>query len=141
MKGVERITVSLQEKTYQQLEKIIEKENWSNRSQVINHLINMAANEIQAKQNNIVVAGSLTLFYQESKREIHKKVVKLQRENIEQIISSNRILLENGCVMEILVLQGYTNKLMQIKKDFITIKGVDVGRIALTRTKLPPIES
>lgn len=142
MKKVKRITVSLKEKNYRQLEKIIDKGNWSNRSQVINHLIDQDYNQSEIKENDhVVMAGSLTLFYEDSLREIHDKVMHIQRQNIEEVISSNRLLLENGYVMEILVLQGNVQKLQQIKQKFVVIKGVEVANLALTRTILPPIKS
>lgn len=142
MKKVKRITVSLKEKNYRRLEEIIEKGNWSNRSQAINHLISQNYNQSEIKENDhVVMAGSLTLFYEDSQREIHDKVVQIQRQNIEEVISSNRLLLENGYVMEILVLQGSIEKLQHIKRKFVIIKGVEVADLALTRTILPPIKS
>lgn len=142
MTKVKRITVSLKEKNYRQLEEIIKRGKWSNRSQVINHLINGEFTHSEITQNeNVVMAGSLTLFYEDSQREIHDKVVQIQRQNIEEVISSNRLLLENGYVMEILVLQGSIKKLQHIKQKFVTIKGVEVADLALTSTILPPIKS
>ncbi len=141
MKGVERITISIPDKVFAQLENLVKVGSWKNRSQVISHLINNAYDEDQTLYSNSVMSGSLTLFYRESKREIHDKVVNIQRANINEIISSNRVLLEDGYVMEILVIQGHFQSLNQIKQDFITIKGVEVGKLALTSAVLPPVES
>jgi len=141
MKGVERITISIPDKVFMQLEKLMEAGSWKNRSQVISHLIQKAYDKEQVQHSNSVLAGSLTLFYRDSQREIHENVANIQRENINEIISSNRVLLEDGYVMEILVIQGHMHKLTQIKQDFITIKGVEVGKLALTSSILPPVES
>ncbi|WP_299535421.1 hypothetical protein [Ulvibacterium sp.] len=140
MKGVERITISIQDKVFRQLEKLMKSGKWKKRSQVISHLIQKAYDEMQSHKGNMVMAGSLTLFYRESQREIHETVATIQRENINEIISSNRVLLEDGYVMEILVVQGHVKKLFLIKQNFITIKGVEVGKLALTSSILPPVE-
>ena len=139
--GVKRVSISLPEKTFDQLEEIIERGEWNNRSQVIAHLIRNEYISYLANQSNTIMAGSITLFYNEVQREILNNVFRVQRENIDEVISANRILLENNHVMEILVVQGYVQKLEKIQNEFLKIKGVKAGKLVLTSIILPPIQS
>ncbi len=141
MKGVTRVTVSIPEDTYEELEKLIELGKWKNRSQIITQLINDEYIQQATEQQDSIMAGSLTLFYDESQREILEKVTQIQRENIDQVISSNRILLENNHIMEILLVQGKVRKLKEIQNQLLSTKGVKSGKLALTNIILPPIQS
>ncbi len=141
MIGVTRLSVSLPDRTYDQLEEIIIKGKWKSRSQVIAQLVRAEYIELSSKQTNSIMAGSITLFYSEDHREILTHVSRIQRDNINEVISSNRILLEHNHVMEVLVVQGHISKLEQIQQQFLNIKGVETGKLTLTNTILPPIHT
>lgn len=142
MKGVTRVTISLPDQAYAQLQEIIDVGKWKNRSQVITQLVRDEYVQLTAtQQGNPIMAGSITLFYNESQREILNHVSQVQRENVNEVISSNKILLENDHVMEILVVQGYVQKLKEIQCQLLNIKGVEVGKLTLTNVVLPPIQS
>lgn len=141
MKGVTRVTVSLPDNTYEQLEQLIESGNWKNRSQVISQLVRDEYLQQLSKVSDSIMAGSITLFYDESQREILTNVCQVQRENINEVISSNRVLLENNHIMEIMVVQGHVSKLVDIQQQLLNIKGVEAGKLALTSVILPPIQS
>jgi len=141
MKGVTRITISLPDKTYEQLEDIISAGEWKNRSQIITQLVRDEFISVTSKQSNSIMAGSITLFYDESQRDVLPNVAQVQRENINEVISSHRVLLENNHMMEILVVQGHVKKLEEIQNRFLNIKGVEAGKLVLTATILPPIHS
>jgi CopG family nickel-responsive transcriptional regulator len=141
MAGVTRVTVSIPDDSYCQLESIITAGKWNNRSQAIAQLIRDEYLEISAKRKKAIMAGSITLFYNEAQREILPNVAEVQRENINEVISTNRVLLENNHVMEILVVQGFVDKLEEIQQQFLKIKGVVAGKLVLTSIILPPIHS
>lgn len=141
MQGVKRVTISLPDKTYGQLETIIDAGNWKNRSQAITQLIRDEYIHISSKEHACIMAGSITIFYDESQREILSKVANVERTNINEVISTHRVMLEDYHIMEILVVQGYVTKLEEIQNAFLNIKGVEAGKLVLTGTILPPIHT
>jgi len=141
MANVHRLTVSIPEKTFNQLEEIMSTGEWKNRSQVISSLVRNEYSNLTAKRTDDLMAGSITLFYREDQREILTKVSQTQRENIEEVISTNRVLLEDNYIMELIVVQGRIKKLEEIKKQFLQIKGVETGNLTLTSIILPPIQT
>lgn len=141
MIGVQRLTISLTDKTFEQLEEIVKNGEWKNRSQIISSLIRNEFLNLKSKNGDDLMAGSITLFYREDQREILTKVSQIQRANIEEVISTNRVLLEDNYIMELIVVQGRINKLEEIKKQFLQIKGVETGNLTLTSIVLPPIQS
>ncbi|MCD8260229.1 MAG: CopG family ribbon-helix-helix protein [Bacteroides sp.] len=141
MIGVKRFTVSLPDKTFGQLEEIMNISEWPNRSQVISSLIRNEYLYLASLKNDELVAGSITLFYREDQRELLTKVSGIQRENIKEVINTTRILLEDNFIMEIIVVQGKVRRLEEIKKQFLQIKGVETGNLTLTTRILLPIQS
>ncbi|MCD8166598.1 MAG: hypothetical protein LUE93_11095 [Bacteroides sp.] len=141
MIGVKRFTVSLPDQTFGQLEEIMDISEWQNRSQVIASLIRNEYLYLASLKNDELVAGSITLFYREDQRELLTKVSRIQWENIEEVINTTRVLLEDNFIMEIIVVQGKVRRLEEIKKQFLQIKGVETGNLPLTTRILPPIQS
>lgn len=141
MKGVKRVSISLPDETFEHLEEMISKKNWNNRSQAITQLVRDAHLEVSSEDNDSVMAGSITLFYEETQREVFNNVAQIQRNNVEEVISANRVLLENNHIMEILVVQGQVKKLLQIQQQFLNVKGVESGKLVLTNLILPPVHS
>jgi len=141
MIGVQRLTISLPDKTFDQLEEIMSSGEWKNRSQLISSLVRNEFINLTSNRSDDLMAGSITLFYREDQREILTKVSQIQRENIEEVISTTRVLLEDYYIMELIVVQGRIKKLEEIKKQFLQIKGVETGNLTLTSIILPPIQT
>lgn len=140
MTGVQRVSISLPNNTLEQLEKIMSTGKWKNRSQIISSLIRNEYIRLTSLKSGDLMAGSITLFYREDQRELLTKVFQIQRENIKEVISTTRVLLEDNYIMELIVVQGKVKKLEEIKKQFLQIKGVEAGNLTLTNILLPPIQ-
>jgi len=141
MKGVQRLTISLPDKTFEQLEEIMSSGDWKNRSQIISSLVRNEYIKLTAQNSDDLMSGSITLFYREDQRDILTKVSQIQRENIEEVISTTRVLLEDNYIMELIVVQGRIIKLEEIKKQFLQIKGIETGNLTLSSIILPPIQT
>lgn len=140
-KGVQRLTISLPDNTFGQLEELVGFGEWKNRSQVISSLVRNEYISQKAKRTNDLMAGSITIFYREDQREILNNVSQIQRNNIDEVISTTRVLLEDNHIMELIVVQGRIKKLEEIKKQLLQIKGVETGNLTLTSVILPPIQT
>lgn len=136
---VQRISVSLPESVFQELDKLVERRGFESRSQAIAEMIQKSASEHSEDLGDAIMAGTITLFYNESKPGLWENLARIERENVDEVISSQHVLLEKNHVMEVLLVQGPASKLKKISDQLITCKGIFSGRLTLTSTLMPPI--
>ncbi len=137
--GVQRISVSLKDSVFRALDKLVDERGFTNRSQAIAEMINLSLIEHAEEQGNKIMAGTITIFYDSSKPGLLEQLAKIERQNIDEVISSQHVMLEKEHKMEVLLVQGPANTLKIIANQLITCKGVLSGRLVLTSTILPPI--
>lgn len=134
-----RISVSLRESTSKALDELVCSRGFDNRSQAVSEMIHKSVMEHNEEWGESVMAGTITLFYDETTTGVKKEIAVIQRENIGEVISSQHVLLENNHTMEVIVLQGPARKLKEISDRLITCRGVKSGNLSLTSSLLPPI--
>lgn len=134
-----RISVSLPPQLAEALDKMIRERGFHNRSQAIADMIQQQLNEHQQEKSDAVMAGTITLIYNAVKPELLQKLTRIQREHIQECISSQRIQLEGDYVMEVVLVQGHVQQLRDITDRLITCKGVNFGRLTLTDKLIPQV--
>lgn len=134
-----RISVSLPPLLAEALDKMIRERGFHNRSQAIAEMIQQQLIEHQQEKSDTVMAGTITLIYDAAKPELLQKLTRIQREHIEECISSQRIQLEGDYVMEVVLVQGHVQRLREITDRLITCKGVSFGRLTLTDKLIPQV--
>lgn len=139
--SVQRITISLPDDVYQQFEQMMEERGFSNRSQAIAEILNQHISDYYSFKGNRVMAGTLTLLYDHRKPGLTQQLADISHQHIQEVISSFRVLLENQHTMDVILMQGPANVLRAITNRFLACKGVQAGRLNLTRTVMPPIHS
>ncbi|MBU0944135.1 MAG: ribbon-helix-helix protein, CopG family [Proteobacteria bacterium] len=136
---VHRISVSLPEKLTRELDQMVTEGGYLNRSQAIAHMIRNTLLEHYQRQGTQVMAGAMTLVYDEARPNLRANLVRIQRKYIDSVISSLNVLLENDFSLEVLQVQGPVNRLNKIVKEIRACKGVESCKLALTSTVIPPI--
>ena len=136
---VKRISISLPESIYRQLDGLVDRRGFQSRSQAISEMISSSLAEMEDGKSDKVMAGTLTLFYNTGQGNIRKEMATLQHTHIDEVISSLHVQLENHHVMEVMLLQGPASRLENIANEFITLKGVRTGKLVLVSHILPPL--
>ncbi len=139
--SLRRITISMPEDTFLALDRIVTERGFDSRSQAIVEMIHQQAAEHLGKIGTQVMAGTLTMIYDESKSTLLKDLSRVCREHITEVISSQHILLEDDHVLEVLLMQGPANTLRQIANELVTCKGVKSTHLTLTPHLLPPLHA
>jgi CopG family transcriptional regulator, nickel-responsive regulator len=139
--SLRRITISMPEDTFLALDRIVTERGFDSRSQAIVEMIHQQAAEHLGKIGTQVMAGTLTMIYDESKSSLLKDLSRVCREHITEVISSQHILLEDDHVLEVLLMQGPANTLRQIANELVTCKGVKSTHLTLTPHLLPPLHA
>ena len=136
---VERISISLPPPLARRLDELVEVRGFENRSQAIREMINRQVSAHHEREGDQVMAGTITIFYDESKPALPRRLAQVQRRFIDEVISSQHVLLVYEHTMEVLLVQGPARVLHQIVDELVSCKGVTTGGLTLSTTVLPPI--
>lgn len=133
-----RISITLPESTLNALDQNIVDQHYESRSQAIVDMINRHLIADQAMRNEVMV-GTLTLLYDVSLKALRSQLVDLQQQHLSQVISSLHIQLNDEKVLQVMLMQGYSQDLKLISEQFIALKGVIKGHMELMDAVMPPI--
>lgn len=139
--ALRRVTISMPEDTFQALDRLVTERGFGSRSQAISEMIHQQAAEHLGKTGSRIMAGTLTMIYDESKSSLLRDLSRVCREHIAEVISSQHILLEDDHVLEVMLMQGPANTLRQIANELVTCKGVKSTHLALTPHLLPQLHA
>jgi CopG family nickel-responsive transcriptional regulator len=139
--GVKRITVSMPDETYQALDRLVQQRGFDNRSQAVSEMIHQHAAQHLEKIGTEVMAGTLTVVYDESKSALLRDLSRIFREHIAEVISSQHVLLEDDHVLEVILMQGPARTLREIANKLVTCKGVKTAQLTLTPHLIPPLHA
>ena len=129
---VTRFGISIEQELLEALDEYVKENNFSNRSQAIRQLISRNIVEHKWMCNN-KVAGSITLIYDPHKREILNQIATIEEEFFAEIMSSQRFMLEKNKCFEIIAVKGIANQLTALSDKLITIKGINHGKLSMSR--------
>ena len=129
--SVKRFGVSLEEDLLKRLDRLVEENQFPNRSQAIRFLINTKMIEQQWKEDE-EVAGALVLIYDHHKRDLQKQMTGLQHDYHCLILSSQHIHLNHDLCLETITLKGNAGKLSKLSDKLKALKGIYHGELVMT---------
>lgn len=136
---VARISISLPSDVSRELDGLVEARGFESRSQAVATIINESLIEHRRQQGEGIMAGNITLFYNQRKNNILVELAALKRRCIDEVIGSLQVQLEDDHVMEVILVQGPVATLQRITNELVACKGVKVGKLTLTSTIIPQL--
>ena len=136
---VSRISVSIPEALLQQLDEMVVTRGFQSRSQAIAEMINHHVTAHKEQLGNEIMAGTITLLYDNSTPGLQKQLADLQHEHIREVISSLHVHLMHSQTMEVILVQGPAAELGLIADKMITNRGVISGKLQLSTTLIPQL--
>lgn len=137
--GVERITISLPREVFSRLDRMVRGRGYANRSQAVADMIGSRWVEHAGEDDARVMAGTITLVYDQSRRNLATRLLQIQRRFLAEVVSSQRVQLERGHMLEVVLVQGPARTLRRIADRFVACKGVTQCELVLTTHVLPPL--
>jgi CopG family nickel-responsive transcriptional regulator len=131
MKKVKRFGISLEEDLLQELDSLVGKRSFPNRSQAIRSLIRNNIVE-QSWRLDRTVAGCIVLVYDHHKRSLLDESIKLQHKYQNLILSVQHVHLDHSNCLEIIALKGKASKLKELSDKLIAIKGIKHGQLVMS---------
>lgn len=135
----QRISVSLPARLAQALDEMVAKRGLRNRSQAIADMVEHSLIHQQQEDGGTIMAGTITLFYDSAQTGLLQKLAQIERDHVEECISSQHVLLEGHYIMEVLLVQGPVERLRALTDRMLSCKGVSSGGLTLTTKIIPQL--
>jgi len=118
-----RFGVSIEEDLLEEFDKLIKKKGYSNRSEAIRDLIrkNLVEKEWNGKDE---IAGGIAIVYDHDKRELASKIIDLQHDFHDIIISSQHVHLDEHNCLEVVIVKGKAGEIEKLADSLLSLKGV-----------------
>ena len=134
-----RISISLPVTLFDELDDMVAKRGYASRSEAISKMISEQLVQHQHELGKSVMAGTITIIYDHAKPGLPTRLLNIQHKWLKEVISSQRVHLENHHTLEVLLVQGPGYRLKQIASELIACKGVKHGYLTVSSTIIPPI--
>ena len=132
MSNLTRIGVALDGDLLERFDALIHERGYENRSEAFRDLIRNELVEAAWKSPQSEVVGSVTLVYDHHVRMLHSKLLELQHQAHDAILSTLHVHLDHDNCLEVLLIKGPAAKVNRIANSLISTKGVKHGRLTLS---------
>ena len=128
---VKRFGVSLEDELLNELDRLVKKQQFPNRSQAIRYLIKKSSVEDEWLEDKDV-AGAIVLVYDHHKRDLQTKSTVVQHNFHHLILSVQHVHLDHHNCLETIAVKGKSSELKTLANQLIGIKGVKHGELVMT---------
>jgi CopG family nickel-responsive transcriptional regulator len=136
---VNRISISLPDDLQTELDLMVTARGFESRSQAINDMLRQHLAEHKRDKGNEVMAGTITVLYNNATRGLQKTMADLQYRYLDEVISSLHVHLADNKTMEVILVQGPAQTVQTIANEIIAIRGVITGKLQLMGAVIPPL--
>ena len=136
-----RLSVSLPAELLTQLDAMVAERGLPSRSQMISELIRHELAEHGESQPGVVLAGTLTLIYRAESGRVRQALSQAQAGFVREVISSQHVFLEEDQSLEVLLVQGPSERLAALCDALRAVRGVQQIKLVTTTALLPPLHA
>ena len=129
---LQRFGVSIDNKLLSQFDRIIKEKGYNNRSEAIRDLMRDYLVEEEWRNEKGIAVGTITLIYNHHLREMADKLMDLQHQYHENIISVLHVHLDEHNCLEVLVVKGEKTDIHTIAGRLGSTKGVKHCKLVTT---------
>ena len=134
-----RLSVSLPAELLAQLDAMVAERGLPSRSQMVAELIR---HELAEHSEGVpVLAGTLTLIYRAESGRVRQALADAQSDFLQEVISSQHVFLEDDQSLEVLLVQGPSERLLALCDRLRKIRGVQQIKLVTTTALLPPLHA
>ncbi len=136
---VTRLSISIPNELASELDRMVDKRGYKNRSQAVADMVRSQLAEFKAAVGTESMAGTLSLVYDYRKRNLQTTLSAIQHKYYLMIVASMHVHLEHHHYLEVLLVQGPAGQLHALANEFATVKGVKSAKLQLTAHAIPPL--
>lgn len=132
MEELSRFGVSIPKELLKAFDEYIERKHYANRSEAIRDLIRQKLVEEEWKESKEDVVGVITYIYDHHKRELLDKLIEIQHDYYNKIITTQHIHIDHDRCLEAILVKGKANEIKELADKIQAQKGVLHLNLALT---------
>jgi len=133
MARLARFGVSLESGLLNKFDLLTKEKNYTCRSEAFRDLIRQELVQKQWRAGG-EIAGAITLIYDHQRRELVNKLMDIQHDFGNIIISSQHIHLDHNNCLEIIAVKGSPKKAQKLADSLKSVKGVKHGTLSMSTT-------
>ncbi len=138
MSDLVRFSVSLEADLLDRFDKFCEAGQFATRSEAVRQLIRERLTAQAVAADAADVAASLTLVYDHHKTRLTDRMLDVQHDHAEQVVSSMHVHLTHDLCMEVIVLRGPAAELQKLAAELSGMKGVHQAQLVVIRADDAP---
>jgi CopG family transcriptional regulator, nickel-responsive regulator len=128
-----RFGVSLEQDLLEKFDNLVKERSYASRSEAFRDLIRQELVQKQW-QSGGEIAGAITIVYDHHKRQLMNKLIDIQHDFGELIISSQHIHLDHNSCLEVIAIKGTPKQARKLADRLKSIKGVKHGTLSMSTT-------
>jgi CopG family nickel-responsive transcriptional regulator len=132
MEELARFGVSIPKDLLDAFDEYIRRKHYANRSEAIRDLIRQKLVEEEWRESKEEVAGVITYLYDHHKRELVDKLMDIQHDNFDRIITTQHIHVDHHRCLEVILVRGKANEIKELADKVQALKGVLHLNLTLT---------
>ncbi|AEH23241.1 transcriptional regulator NikR, CopG family [Thermodesulfobacterium geofontis OPF15] len=132
MEKLARFGISIPEELLKAFDEYIERKHYANRSEAIRDLIRQKLVEEEWRESKEEVVGVITYLYDHHKRELTDKLIEIQHDYYDKIITTQHIHVDHDRCLEAILVRGKANEIKDLADKIQAQKGVLHLNLALT---------
>ncbi len=129
-----RFGVSIEPDLIKKFDIMIKKEGYTNRSEALRDLIRKNLIKHDNKNPNTKSIGTLTMIYDHHTGNLTNKLLDLQHDHHNEILSTTHIHIDHHNCLEVLVLKGKTGNIKKLADNIKSLKGIKHGELVITKS-------
>lgn len=133
---ITRFGVSMEPELLNKFDKIIKKKSYTNRSEAIRDLIRKNIIIEESSDPDIEALGTLTMIYNHHISSITNRLIELQHDHHNEILTTTHIHVDHNNCLEVLVLKGKTGEIKKLADNIRALKGIKHGELVITKSSI-----
>ncbi len=137
MSPIVRFSVSVEDDLLEQFDRYCRQEQFATRSEAVRQLIREALTTRAWESASQDAAGTLTLVYDHHRAQLRDKLIEVQHDNVDLVVSTVHAHLTHDLCLEVIVLRGPAQRLRQVAAQLRGLKGIHRGELVMASARHP----
>ena len=136
MSEIVRFSVSVEDDLLEKFDRYCSEEQFATRSEAVRQLIREKLTERAWETGSHEVVGTLTLVYDHHRPQLRDRLMDLQHEHTDLVVSTIHTHLSHDVCLEVVVLRGQAGRLQRIASQLRGLKGIYKGQLVTASAEM-----
>lgn len=132
MGELSRIGVAIDSDLLARFDELIARKSYQNRSEAFRDMIRQELVESAWESPDGDVIGTVTMVYDHHVRMLSDRLIEMQHDHHDLVLSTLHVHLDHRNCLEVVVVKGKADRILQLSDALISTKGVKHGRLTIT---------